>query len=307
MGPAPVSPAHRRLAERLPPSLRLGTSSWSFPGWAGSVYDRERSKAQLARRGLAAYSRHPLLRAVGIDRTFYAPIAASAFAEYAAMVPPGFRFLVKAHSACTSPWESVAGRRPTARNERFLDAGYAIDEVVTPFREGLAGRGGVLVFQFPPLGAESTRDPASFAARLGEFLLELPRGPSYAVELRDRELLGPDYRQALEAAGARHCLNVHPRMPTLAEQLHACGSADGLLVVRWMLHAGLGYEDAVQRYEPFSAIVDEDRPTRCALAGFCVDRIVRGQPVIVVANNKAEGSAPWTVFRLAEEIGERLG
>ena len=96
-------------------------------------------------------------------------------------------------------------------------------------------------------------------------------------------------------------------MPPLEEQLRTAGSADGLLVVRWMLHVGLSYDDAVERYQPFSAIVDEDRPTRTTLAELCVERMLRGQPVIVVANNKAEGSAPSTIFRLAEAIGERLG
>jgi uncharacterized protein YecE (DUF72 family) len=32
---------------------------------------------RLARTGLRAYAQHPLLRSVGIDRTYYAPIQAS--------------------------------------------------------------------------------------------------------------------------------------------------------------------------------------------------------------------------------------
>ena len=36
------------LALRLPATLRLGTSSWSFPGWAGLVY-AERVSEQRAR------------------------------------------------------------------------------------------------------------------------------------------------------------------------------------------------------------------------------------------------------------------
>ena len=41
-----------------------GTSSWSFPGWAGIVYDSKVSQTTLARHGLAAYARHPLFRTV---------------------------------------------------------------------------------------------------------------------------------------------------------------------------------------------------------------------------------------------------
>ena len=59
MGPAPVSDEVRALGERMPQGLFLGTSSWSFPGWAGLVYDREAAQSMLARQGLAAYAQHP--------------------------------------------------------------------------------------------------------------------------------------------------------------------------------------------------------------------------------------------------------
>ena len=75
VAPAPVSAELRALAESLPKRLHLGTSSWSFPTWAGLVYDRRASKEETARYGLTAYARHPLLRCVGVDRTWYAPLA----------------------------------------------------------------------------------------------------------------------------------------------------------------------------------------------------------------------------------------
>ena len=87
--------------EQLPPRVFLGTSSWSFPGWAGIVYGEATSESALARKGLAAYSQHPVLRAVGIDRSFYQPLDAGQFARYARQVPEGFRFLVKAPAMVT--------------------------------------------------------------------------------------------------------------------------------------------------------------------------------------------------------------
>src|SRR5690242_9378056 len=83
IGPAEQSEEVRALGAWLPPGLHLGTSSWTFPGWKGLVYDRQATGARLAREGLVAYARHPVLRTVGVDRTFYAPISASTFAEYA--------------------------------------------------------------------------------------------------------------------------------------------------------------------------------------------------------------------------------
>ena len=88
---------HIVAANRLPKHLYMGTSSWSFPGWEGIVYDRKATQRALARQGLQAYAHHPLLRCVGIDRTYYAPITAEDFAAYADVVPESFRFIVKAN------------------------------------------------------------------------------------------------------------------------------------------------------------------------------------------------------------------
>ncbi len=82
------------LNKGLDEGLYLGTSSWSFPGWVGIVYDRQVSQTTLARHGLAAYARHPLFRTVCIDRTYYSPITAEDFARYESAVPEDFRFVV---------------------------------------------------------------------------------------------------------------------------------------------------------------------------------------------------------------------
>ncbi|HEY6323978.1 MAG TPA: hypothetical protein VJA16_20740, partial [Thermoanaerobaculia bacterium] len=59
VGAAVPSPEVVALAARLPAGIHLGGSTWSFPGWAGLVYDRAHPAARLARHGLAAYARHP--------------------------------------------------------------------------------------------------------------------------------------------------------------------------------------------------------------------------------------------------------
>jgi hypothetical protein len=50
--------------------------------------------------------------------------------------------------------------------------------------------------------------------------------------------------------------------------------------------------------------VDEDAATRSAFADLCLEQITGGGNVLVTANNKAEGSAPETLFRLAGLIVE---
>jgi uncharacterized protein YecE (DUF72 family) len=73
-----------QLAGRVPKDLHLGTSSLSFPGWAGTVYAEYYKVAVLARHGLRAYAQHPLLSALNVDSTFYRPQSAEQFAQQAA-------------------------------------------------------------------------------------------------------------------------------------------------------------------------------------------------------------------------------
>jgi len=304
----PVEPdaTHVAVARRLPPGVRLGTSSWSFPGWRGIVYGDGATPSRLARTGLAAYAQHPLLRTVGLDRTYYAPIGAMDYASYAAQVPEHFRFVVKAPEALTVsryPTHERYGARQGTDNPSFLDAALAEDTLVGPACEGLADALGVILFQLPPQPAWALGGRERFAERLARFLGDLPVGPLYAVELRTEKLLCSAYAQALASAGAAHCFNVHPTMPDLELQAAVCDpSAAAAVVVRWMLGGAQRYEAARERYRPFDALVDEDPAARTSIASLCADAARRGRPAYCVINNKAEGSAPLSAFQLAAEI-----
>jgi uncharacterized protein YecE (DUF72 family) len=294
------------LPQPLPDGLFLGTSSWSFPGWAGLVYDGQFGESRLARDGLKQYSRHDLLRCVGIDRGFYAPLAAHQYAAYAAQVHERFRFLVKAPSAvCDAQLRSESGK-PDAFNPGFLDPVLAADQFVGPCLEGLGGKAGPLVFQLSPLPASLLADPPALIERLGAFFAALPepRAPAfYALEIRDARLLTPRLAKMLDAVDVRLCLGIHARMPDAQRQAAALALMQpGPLVVRWSLHAGLKYEGAKERYFPFKNLVDPDPATRGVLAQLAIANIAAGQPVYVIVNNKAEGSAPLSVLELALQV-----
>jgi uncharacterized protein YecE (DUF72 family) len=306
--PRGVLPAttDRELASqvsRLAPRLRLGTSSWSFPGWAGLVYAASASKQVLSRDGLTAYSRHPLLRTVGVDSGFYAPLDAGRLARYAEQVPMDFRFLVKAPAAVTDRFQRGAGGRIREPNPGFLDTSVALEQAVTPFCEGLGDRAGVLLFQFPPLGRDITDNPRRFAEDLYRFLRRLPKGPTYAVELRDEALLTQDLAAALHHGGAVPGLAGHPRLPLLEAQGELFSRHDdGPLVIRWLLRRNRGYEEARERYQPFDQLLEPDPQTRTAVATLINDALAQGREVFVIVNNKAEGSSPLTLIELALEL-----
>jgi uncharacterized protein YecE (DUF72 family) len=285
-----------RVAQRLPKNLHLGTSSWSFPGWEGIVYAQMYAVPVLARHGLAAYAQHPLLNSVNLDSTFYRAQTVEQLARYAAEVPDDFRFVVKAYSGLTTEPQSARGLR-AGTEPVFLDAPFATRAVVEPLVEGLGPKLGVVLFQFSPLGSRHTRAPGPFVERLGSFLSALPRGPAYAVELRDPEILGPQYEAALAQAGAVHCSSVHSRMPPVDQQV--AQAPDGPLLIRWMLQAGDDYQSAGARFAPFNRILEPDKLNRSRIVDLMKRGLSSRRDVYVMAANNAEGSAPLTLFELA--------
>ncbi|MDP1674226.1 MAG: DUF72 domain-containing protein [Burkholderiales bacterium] len=300
---AEVAPEVRDLARQLPRGLRLGTSSWHFPGWRGVVWADTLLPADLARNGLSAYAQHPLFAATGIDRTFQSPLTARQYGSYAAQVPDHFRFVVRAPGTVTGPWHHGEDGGRGGPNTHFLDASYAIKQFIEPAIEGLGTTAGPLLFQFPPLGRTLTRSPERFIARLHDFLEKLPRGPLYAVEMRDARMITRRFFASLKDAGARYCVGVHSRMPAVATQAAAMsGFGPGPLLVRWSLRAGYSDEEATSRFAPFDRLVDEDAATRESIARLCSATLAAGEECTIIAGNKAEGSAPLTLIRLAQAI-----
>ena len=315
IGPAAQDPAVAAIGATLPASIHLGTSSWSFPGWAGIVYDVPAAESLLSRKGLAAYARHPVLRAVGIDRGFYQPLMAPEYAAYAEQVPETFRFLVKGPARVTDEMRRDDSGRGTAPNPHFLNAQLAVDEFVKPAIAGLGDKAGPLTLQFSPLARRTLADVPAFIARLHAFLWAINKKcegfanrPQLAVEVRNPELLTYEFAVALKDAGACYCLGVHARMPTAEEQLPLLRALwPGPLVARWSLHAGHAYEEAKAGYAPFNRLVDEDPDTRATLARVAAATARAGYPATIIANNKAEGSAPLTLIKLAEAINALSG
>lgn len=290
---APEARRWARVADHLPTTLRLGTSSWSFPGWYGSVYDRKTTESVLARHGLFAYGKHPLFRTVGLDRSYYQPIHRETYAHYAQQVPDDFQFLVKAERRLTTPG-----------TPDFLNPDVAHRLMIQPLAEGMGSKVGVLLFQFPPFLASDVGGGDGFARSLDSFFQRLNTPIPLAVELRSASLLTGPYCRVLEDHGIAHSYVAHPSMPPVSEQITQIPpSGAPLRVVRWMLAAGRSYNAAREAWQPFATLQAPDPDTRTAV----VD-LVRGGgagsqgSTFVVVNNKAEGSSPRSIEALVEAM-----
>jgi hypothetical protein len=76
------------------------------------------------------------------------------------------------------------------------------------------------------------------------------------------------------------------------------------LVMRWMLRANHRYGEAKDLYAPFDRLVEPDDASRDGLARLARAALGAGLGVWIIVNNKAEGSSPRSVERLAQRIVE---
>ncbi|MEO8801092.1 MAG: DUF72 domain-containing protein [Polyangiaceae bacterium] len=292
------------LASLLPPFLHFGTSSWTFPGWAGLVYEAPVTTKDLVASGLKAYAQNPLFSSVGIDRSYYAPLARAELDAYAADVPAGFRAVATAWNEVTIyvfPDHPSAGARAGQRNPNFMSADIVRHQILPAFEGAFAEHTRAIVFEMPPIPDGMLPRGRELCERIGAMLEHLPSTFSYAFEPRNREIVTPRYLSTLRAHRAAHVLSYWSGVPPLALQLKIPFPAS-FVVLRVMQPPRTRYEQLRAAYAPFDKLVRVDPDMRddvVRLVRMCAES---ERDLYVLVGNKSEGCAPLTVRALAEMV-----
>ena len=301
-------------AKRLPANIRFGTSTWTYPGWKGLIYQREyASEKEFTAKSLEEYAQFPLFRTVGIDSSFYAPPKRQLLQSYATMVPENFRWVSKVWERITIPkypghrrYGALAGKE----NPDFLHAERFRTEVLTPYVEAdIKAHTGPFVFQFPTI-SKSVLSPAQFFDRLNTFLSQLPKEFSYAIELRNPELLNAHYFSILNTHRATHCFNHWHYMPRLADQMKCAADAGGLdadfYVARILTPLGVSYENAVKLFSPYETLKRENPEMRTDAVRLIKRAVETKKSAFIIVNNRAEGNAPMTIDAIGKMAAQDL-
>lgn len=301
----PTPEAIAQLAQQLSPLIRFGTSSWTYPGWTGLIYEKPYPATGAGARMLAEYARWPLFRTVGIDSFFYAPPNAKTLRSYAEGLPAGFECVSKVWDRITA--HTFANPREQARwgqaNPEWLNADLFTNEVVGPMREHFAGHIGPLVFEFQTIARKDGLTPGEFAGRLDRFFAAIPKDVPCAVEVRNAEFLSPEYFAVLRLHGVAHVFNAWTRMPAIGEQLLLHDSITApFIVARALLRSGRTYAQAVDAFAPYDHIQDENPTLRADLAALAKAALDLRIPAYILVNNRAEGCAPLTIAAVAHAI-----
>jgi uncharacterized protein YecE (DUF72 family) len=248
---------------RLSSLIRFGTSTWTYEGWQGYVYQQRYAKIRFARECLGEYCQFlykgsPLFRTVGNDSTFYRPPTAGQLVSYLDQIPTDFEMCFKVWEEITIPSFANHPRYGTKAgqfNARFLDAALFKEMVLIPF--GVAKfekHTGPFIFEFQQHGMAIKE----FVGKLDYFFARLPKDLRYAIEIRNAGILGPLYRDMLERHGVAHVYNHWSYMPPLAEQRRRMERFTApFTVLRLLTPLNMSYEDAKKRAEPYNKIVAE--------------------------------------------------
>jgi uncharacterized protein YecE (DUF72 family) len=156
----------------------VGTSGFSYKEWKGSFYPEDLPASEMLR----FYSER--LPTVEINNTFYRMPRAEMLAQWAELVPDGFRFSLKAAQRIT-------------HHKRLKDTADSVDYF---FRvaQTLGDRMGPVLFQLPP---NFKKD----APLLTDFLATLPPASHSAFEFRHASWFDEEIFDTLRRANAALC------------------------------------------------------------------------------------------------------
>ena len=314
---ARVLPAREELAARLrrlaAQGVRLGTSSWKYPGWFDTIYDRSRyvwrgrfSEARFERDCLAEYAQ--VFPTVSVDATYYKFPTADFLRGLAAQVPADFQFAFKVTDDITLkrfPHVPRSGARAGQANPRFLDAALFADAFLAPCA-AVRAQVGLLMFEFSRFGSDEFARGAEFVEALDGFFERLPRGWPYGVELRNRHWLQPGYFAVLARHGVTHVFNAWADMPPVGEQLALAGSETNpsLLAARFLLREGRRYEEAVKQFSPYRELQEANDEGRVSATRLIRRGLASGgkTKVTLFVNNRYEGHAPGTIKAVLDAV-----
>ena len=287
----------------LSPLVLLGTSTWTYEGWKGQVYNRPYPKSRFKQDCLAEYADHQfegekLFRTVGIDHSFYGPPSARQLAHYASLLPAGFKVCAKVWEEITVPAYPSGLRyaKKFGANPHFLDAEYFIEQVLAPFGEAFEEHTGPFILEFQRTGIE----PNDFLPRLDKFLSQIPSRFEYAVEVRNPAVLGAEYQSILKAHGVSHIYTHLYGMPSPSQQHAKLGETftAPFVLMRLLTPLDKKYHDAVKAYQPYDKLVRPLPDMRRQTVDLVKKAVADQRRAYVLVNNRSEGNAPDTVKAL---------
>ncbi|MFN0158478.1 MAG: DUF72 domain-containing protein [Bacteroidota bacterium] len=194
------------------------------------------------------------------------------------------------------------GPNAGTENPDFLNVELFEDAFLKPI-EALKHKCGAIIFEFSTFHPNSGVSFKKYVEMVNDFLQRLPKEYQYAVELRNSEFLTTEYLKMLESHGVAHVLNNWTRMPPIINQIQLAGVLTAQFsVARALLKPGRTYEQAVEMFQPYDAIKEENPELRMGIVEAVRKCITEGRTLYVYVNNRAEGNSPKTIQAILDTL-----
>jgi uncharacterized protein YecE (DUF72 family) len=174
----------------------VGIGGWTFPPWRGVFYpkglqhDRELEFASRA------------VTAIEINATFYRLQSAASFAKWAATVPDGFVFSLKASRFCTN-------------RKNLREAGEGIDKFLAQGLTSLGDKLGPINWQLMPTKRFDPDEIRGFLAMLPRERDGIPL--RHALEVRHESFCVPEFLAIARKAKVACVFADSPKYPQIAD------------------------------------------------------------------------------------------
>jgi uncharacterized protein YecE (DUF72 family) len=301
----------QRGADMAGQGVFVGTSSWKYTGWCGSLYDCDRyeyrgrfAQSRFNRNCLAEYAE--VFKTVCVDAAYYTFPTEKYLEGLAEQVPGDFRFGFKVTDAITIknfPNLDRFGEFAGKPNENFLNADLFASSFLRPC-ESIRNNIGLLIFEFSRFWPADYKHGRDFIGDLDKFLGRLPRDWPYGVELRNRVWLRQEYFDCLARHNVTHIFNSWEAMPPVSEQMALAGSRTNpdLVAARFLLKPGRQYEEAVKAFEPYDSLKEVNAEARAAAKQLIAEGKSTGakRRTYLFVNNRLEGHALTTIASMTE-------
>jgi uncharacterized protein YecE (DUF72 family) len=290
----------------------IGTSSWKYRGWCGTLYDEDRyiwrgrfAASRFNQNCLAEYAQ--VFKTVCVDAAYYKFPDHRYLENMVSAVPGDFQFALKVTDEITiKRFKNLPrhGLRAGKANENFLNADLFSRSFVEPCR-AFKNNVALLLFEFSRFYPNDYEFGREFAADLDRFLGQLPQDWAYGVEIRNKHFLHPDYFDVLQRHSVAHVFNSWAEMPPVSEQMAMDGSRPhpSLSAARFLLKPGRKYEEAVKLFEPYDK-VKEPYPEARAAGASLIQAAVKSLPprrTFIFVNNRLEGNALETITAMIDQ------
>jgi uncharacterized protein YecE (DUF72 family) len=264
--------------------LRIGTSAFTAAGWPGTFYP----KGLPEREYLTFYATK--FDTVEVDSTFYRTPSLTTVQGWEKKTPKGFLFAAKVPQVITHEKVLVDC---DAEFKQFVDVMDALGDKLGP-----------LLLQFGYFNKKIFVGVNDFLARLVPFLKKLPKDHRFAVEIRNKSWLVPQFIEALRERGVALALIDQAWMPRPAKWFEKFDpiTAD-FTYVRW-----LGDRKGIEQQTKVWDKIIVDRTAELAEWVEVLKKVhERRIQILAFANNHFQGFGPGTLEEFKKLWGRQVG